>query len=91
MTKIDPIRTRENAHELIKLSIVSTGTYLSTKLFLRLVKSPAILFGTGMIAGFYLHKNRKQIIGTLIEAKAESLQLLNKARLNPPADDPGDE
>lgn len=79
MTKIDPVRTKENAHELLKLGIVSTSTYLSTKLLLRLVKNPVALFGVGMVAGFYLHKNRKQIIGTLIEAKKQGTQLLNKS------------
>ncbi|MEQ1636918.1 MAG: hypothetical protein ABL903_09495 [Methylococcales bacterium] len=78
MAKIDPIRTKENANELIKLTIVSTSTYLSTHLLLRLVKNPLILFGTGVVAGFYLHKNRRQIIGTLIEAKQQSAQLLTK-------------
>lgn len=78
MAKIDPVQTKEYANELIKLSIVSTGTYLSTKLFLRLVKNPVILFGSGLVAGYYVHKNRKQIIGTLLEAKHQTQQMLNQ-------------
>lgn len=74
-----PNRTQENASELVKLAVVSTGTYLSTLLLLRLVKNPVILLGTGMLTGFYISKNRKQIIETLVEAKQHGLELLDKS------------
>ncbi|MCX7089354.1 MAG: hypothetical protein NTV00_15050 [Methylococcales bacterium] len=77
MPNIDPVRTQENASELVKFSLVSTGTYLSTKVLLRLVKNPVLLFGTGLVAGFYLHKNRQQIMGTLLAAKEQSTQFLS--------------
>lgn len=79
--------TQENAHELVKLAIVSTGTYLSTHLFLRLVKSPVILFGTGLAAGMYINRNRKQIIATLAEAKQQSIELLQKKTTDTDLDD----
>ena len=78
MSKHNKQLIQENASELIKFSIVSTGTYLSTQLFLRLVKNPLILFGTGLMAGMYIHKNREQILETLVEAKRQSSQLLSK-------------
>lgn len=79
MSKIDKNITQENASELIKFSLASTGTYLSTRLFLHLVKNPLILFGTGLLAGIYIHKNREQILDTLIEAKQQTAQLLGKS------------
>lgn len=78
MPKLDKQLTQENANELIKFSIVSTGTYLSTRLLLRLVKNPVLLFGTGFLAGLYIHKNREQILDTLVEAKRQTTQLLEK-------------
>lgn len=72
--------TQENAKELLKFGLVSTGTYLSTQLFLRLVKNPVILFGTGLVAGIYINKNRKQIIATLAETKQSGLELLQAGK-----------
>lgn len=78
MSTMDKKQTQENASELIKFTGVSIGTYLSTRLFLHLVKNPLILFGTGLIAGVYIHKNREQILDTLVEAKRQSTQLLSR-------------
>lgn len=79
MSSKDRQQIQERANELLKLTIVSTGSYLATKLFFRLVSNPLMLFGTGVVSGVYLHKNRKQIIETLSEAKQQAQQLLGKS------------
>ena len=78
MSTKDKKQTQENASELIKFTGVSIGTYLSTRLLLHLVKNPLILFGTGLVAGIYIHKNREQILETLVEAKQQTTQLLGR-------------
>jgi hypothetical protein len=80
MADLDNDETRENAIELIKFSVISVGTYLSTKLLLRMVKNHVLLFGTGVLAGIYVHKNRKEILNTLSEAKRQTVHLLEKSR-----------
>lgn len=76
MASTETTPTKEKASELVKLAIVSTGTYLSTLLLLRLVKNPVILFSTGLATGYYINKNRKQIIATLAETKQQGFALL---------------
>lgn len=78
MVDLDNEDTREKANELLKFSAISVGTYLSTRILLRLVKNHFLLFGSGIVAGIYIHKNRQEILSTLSEAKRQTSQLLEK-------------
>lgn len=77
MARINNKHAQDRARELLKFSLVSTGTYLSSHLLMRLAKKPILLFGLGLATGFYLHKNRKQIFTTLVTAKEQGLALLD--------------
>lgn len=71
--------TKSDSVELLKLGIISTSPYLSRKLLLPLVRNCVILFGKSMVLTFYGHKDRKKIIGALIEVQKRGSQRVSKS------------
>ena len=48
--------------EIVKGSMASATVYSGGKLMSKLVKHPTIVFGVGVVAGYFLYKYRKEII-----------------------------
>ncbi len=51
-------------HGAKKIAAVATSAGLSTRIVNGAAKHPLLVFSLGVLAGFYLHKNRQQIIDT---------------------------
>ena len=66
--------TVKEIHPLIQLGVVAVGTKIGATLILRLAKYPALLFGMGALTGFYLNKNRKDIIEAARQIKDQGLK-----------------
>ena len=71
------ISTKET-HPLIQLGVVAVGTKIGATLILRLAKYPLLLFGMGITGGFYLNKNRKEIIEASNQLKEQGLKVITK-------------
>lgn len=61
---------------LIKLGLITVGTQIATEAIHRLARYPLVVFGLGVAAGIYAHKERKKIIRTARQIQHQGKQLL---------------
>ena len=50
------------AKGVAKAGIIATGARLGTRIVHTAAKYPVLVFGIGVVAGYYLYKNRHQVI-----------------------------
>jgi hypothetical protein len=50
--------------QIAKGTVVSAALETSGKIMSRIVKSPALIFGLGVVAGYFVYKYRKEIISS---------------------------
>ncbi|MGR8940691.1 MAG: hypothetical protein ACU83V_07805 [Gammaproteobacteria bacterium] len=60
---------------LIKLGLITVGTQIATEAIHRLARYPLVVFGLGLAAGIYAHKERKKIIRTARQIQHQGKQL----------------
>ena len=76
-----------NGHEvsttLIKGAVMSAGAQTGKTLMSKITKHPLLLVGIGMVAGYYAHKYRKEIISSVTSAgdKGKDFVLQQKENL----------
>ncbi|MGR9115322.1 MAG: hypothetical protein ACU85E_06115 [Gammaproteobacteria bacterium] len=68
----------KETHPLIQLGVVAVGTKVGATLILKLARYPLLLFGMGVASGFYLNKNRKDIIEAANQLKEQSKRMISK-------------
>ncbi|MDO9161926.1 MAG: hypothetical protein Q8N35_09445 [Methylococcaceae bacterium] len=54
--------------EIFKGSIASAVVYSGSKIMSNVIKHPVLVFGLGVVAGFFVHKYRKEIIANTTKA-----------------------
>jgi len=54
--------------EIFKGSIASAVVYSGSKLMSNVTKHPVLVFGLGIVAGYFVHKYRKEIIANTTKA-----------------------
>ena len=68
----------KQTHPLIQLGVVAVGTKIGATVIIKLARHPVLLLGMGIASGFYLNKNRREIIEAAKQLKEKGLKLLNK-------------
>ncbi len=61
---------------LLKLGLITVGTQITTEMIHRVARYPLVVFGLGVVAGFYAHKERKKIIRTARQLQHQGKNLL---------------
>lgn len=61
---------------LVKLGLITVGTQLATEVIHRVARYPLVVFGLGVAAGVYAHKERKKIIRTARQLQHQGKNLL---------------
>ncbi|MDF1583122.1 MAG: hypothetical protein P1P78_07410 [Methyloprofundus sp.] len=76
-----------NKHEvsstLIKGAVMSAGAQTGKSIMSKIAKHPLLLVGIGMVAGYYAHKHRKDIIASVssVTGKGKDFVLQQKENL----------
>ncbi|MDF9391461.1 MULTISPECIES: hypothetical protein [Methylococcus] len=60
----------------------TAGTHTGRSLFKRIFTHPLVLFGLGMAAGYYIHKYRKEIIGSAMSVAEGGKDFILQQREN---------
>lgn len=60
----------------------TAGTHTGRSLFKRVFTHPLVLFGLGMAAGYYIHKYRKEIIGSAMSVAEGGKDFILQQREN---------
>ncbi len=68
---------------LIKGAVMSAGAQTGKSIMSKVIKHPLLLVGVGMVAGYYAHKYRKEIISSVTSAgdKGKDFVLQQKENL----------
>jgi len=61
---------------LVKLGLITVGTQIATEVVHRVARYPLVVFGLGVAAGVYAHKERKKIIRTARQLQHQGKNLL---------------
>jgi len=61
---------------LVKLGLITVGTQIATEVVHRVARYPLVVFGLGVAAGIYAHKERKKIIRTARQLQHQGKNLL---------------
>ncbi len=68
--------------EIVKGTIVSTIVYTGSQAVVHTARHPLILFSTGVLTGFLVHKYRKKIIAETTKTIDVSKSFVQKQRQN---------
>ena len=73
----------EVSSTLIKGAVMSAGAQTGKTIMSKITKNPLLLIGIGMVAGYYVHKYRKEIISsvTSVGDKGKDFVLQQKENL----------
>ena len=68
----------KETHPLIQLGAVAVGTKIGATLIIKLARYPLLLMGMGVASGYYLNKNRSEIIEAANQIKEKGLKVIRK-------------
>jgi hypothetical protein len=74
----DNAESGKDIHPLAKLSVVAVGTKIGATVILKMAKYPILLFGMGIVSGYYINKNRKEIIAAAEDVKQYAVSMGKK-------------
>ena len=72
----------EVSSTLIKGAVMSAGAQTGKSIMSKIVKHPLLLVGIGMVAGYYAHKHRKDIIGSVNSATGKGKDFVLQQKEN---------
>ena len=67
---------------LVKGAAMSTGAHTGKIFMSRITKHPLLLIGIGMTAGYFAHKYRKEIIGSVTNITDKSKDFVQQQKEN---------